>query len=62
MARVQPALHAARVRRDHVRGRVDEVELLEQLGCSPPPGRPAHVPQVGHEQQVLLAGQQLVDR
>ena len=43
-------------------GRLDQVELLEQLGGPPPALRSAEVAQVRHEEQVLLAGEQVVDR
>ena len=57
---VQPASHPARVRGGHRPGGVHEVEPLEQLSGAPAAFGPVQVPQVGHEQQVLLAGQQLV--
>jgi len=59
---VEPAAHAARqVLREPVGG-IEEVELVEQGGGAPPPFGPAQVVQVRHQQQVLLAGEQVVDR
>ena len=45
-----------------LRGRVHEIEPGEQLVDSSAPGDAAEVVQVGHQLQVLLAGQQLVHR
>ena len=42
-------------------GRVDQVELLEQLGDAAPARVAAEVAQVGHQPQVLRAGEQAVD-
>ena len=42
-------------------GRVDEVEPLEQLRRSPAALGPAEVAEVGHQDEVLLAGEELVD-
>jgi hypothetical protein len=59
---VEPATHAARVGRDRLPRRGGQVEALEELG-RPAPARPAvEPPEVGHEQEVLLAGEQVVDR
>ena len=45
-----------------LRGGVDEVEPVEQVVDASPAGGAAEVVQVGHQLQVLLAGQQLVHR
>ena len=59
---VEPAAHPARVRRDRPGGSVDEVEPVEQLADACAACRAAEMIQVGHQLQVLLAGQQLVHR
>ena len=59
---VEPAAHAARVRRGRLAGGVDEVEPLEQLRDAPAALLLAEMAQVGHQAEVLLAGEQLVDR
>jgi hypothetical protein len=59
---IEPALHAAGVGLRRLGGRVGQVELVEQAGGAPPAFRPAQVVQAGHQQQVLLAGEQAVDR
>ena len=58
---VEPAPHAAGVRRRLLLGRVDQVELVEQLGGAAPALDAAQVVQVGHQDEVLLAGEQVVD-
>jgi len=59
---VQAPPHAAGVGRQRLAGRVGELEPVQQLGHPPPPGGAAEVAQVGHQLQVLLAGEQVVDR
>jgi hypothetical protein len=59
---VEAAPHAPGVGRGRLAGRRGQVEPLQQLGRPPPAVGPAQVAQVGHEQQVLLAGEQVVDR
>ncbi len=59
---VEPATHAARVRGCRLRPRLHQVELLEQLRAPPPALRSPQVAQVRHEVQVLLAGEEVVDR
>ena len=58
---VEPSPHAARVGAGQLAGRVGEVELAEQLGRPAPSRRTAEMMQVGHQQQVLGAGEQVVD-
>ena len=58
---VEPAAHAAGVGGRRLVGRVDEVEPLEQLGGAPAALGAAEVVQVGHQDQVLRAGEQVVD-
>jgi hypothetical protein len=58
----EQATHAAGVGRRRLPGRVGQVEPVEQPGGAPPPFGPAQVVQVRHQQQVLLAGEQVVDR
>ena len=41
-------------------GGIGQVELVEQLGGAPAARSLAHVPQIGHQDQVLLAGEELV--
>jgi len=60
--KIEPALHAAGVGRRGLFGRVGQVELVEQPSGAPSAFGPAQVVQVRHQQQVLLAGEQLVDR
>jgi hypothetical protein len=43
-------------------GRLHQVEPLQQVGRAPPAFAAVQVVQVRHQQQVLLAGEQLVDR
>jgi hypothetical protein len=57
---VEPAPHAARVGRHHLVRRPGQLEPPEQAGGPPPAFGPAQVVQVGHEDQVLLPGEQLV--
>ena len=59
---VEPPAHAAGVRRDRLLRRLDEVEALEQLIDPPAALGLAQVPEVGHQLEVLLAGEQPVDR
>jgi hypothetical protein len=59
---VEPPPHAAGVGLGRLPGRPGQVEPLRQLGGPPPAFGPAQVAQVGHQQQVLLAGEQVVDR
>jgi hypothetical protein len=42
-------------------GGVDEVEALEQRGGAPAAPDPVEPVQIGHEHQVLLAGEEVVD-
>ena len=42
--------------------RLDQLEPVEQLGDPPSPLRPFQVVEVGHQRQVLLAGQERVHR
>jgi hypothetical protein len=58
---VGPPPHAAGEGRGRLPGRRGQVEPLQQLGRPPPP-LAAQVVQVGHQQQVLLAGEQVVHR
>ena len=59
---VETPLHAPGVGRDGLLGRLDQVEALEQLIDSSTALGLAEVPQVGHQLEVLLAGEELVDR
>ena len=59
---VEAALHPARVGGERLAGGLDEVELLEQLGHPGLRALRSEVAQPGHQQEVLLAGEQLVDR
>jgi hypothetical protein len=59
---VEPAPHAARVRGDRLRGGLGQVEALEQLGRAAARRSPAEVVQIRDQDQVLLAGEQVVDR
>ena len=59
---VEPAPHAAGVGRGGLLRRVREVEPVEQLGGAAPALGPAQVVQVRHQEQVLLAGEQVVHR
>ena len=59
---IQPAAHAARVGRHRAPGGVDELEPFKQLGDPRRSSGAAEVVQIGHQPQVLLAGQQLVHR
>jgi hypothetical protein len=60
--KVEPAPHAAGVGRGRLPGRVEEIEPPQQFGRAPPPCTSAQVVQVRHQDQVLLAGEQVVDR
>ena len=60
--KIEPALHAAGVGRCGLLGRGGQVELVEQPSGAPPAFGPAQMVQVRHQQQVLLGGEQLVDR
>ena len=59
---VQAAAHPPRVGRQRLVGRVGEVEPLEQLSHPSAPRVAAEVAQVGHQAQVLGAGEQVVHR
>jgi hypothetical protein len=59
---VEPPLHPAGVGAGRLPAGVGQVELVEQLGRAPPAPAPAQVAQVGHQGQVLGAGEQLVHR
>lgn len=58
---VELALHAAGVGRHRLARRHGQAELVEQLRGAASPGRTAQVVQVGHEAQVLGAGEEVVD-
>ncbi len=58
---VEAAFHAAGVAGGGLLRRLNEVEPLQQFGGDPPPLPLGQVVQVGHEQHVLLAGDQPVD-
>ena len=58
---VEAASHPARVGRQQLVRGVGEVELLQQLSDPSLTGRPAEVAKVGHQLQVLRAGEQVVD-
>ena len=57
---VEASSHPARVGRQQLVSGVGEVELLQQLGRPPPPSLAAEVAKVGHQLQVLGAGEQVV--
>ena len=57
---VEPSSHPARVGRQRLVRGVGEVELLQQLGDPPSPSVAAEVAKVGHQPQVLGAGEQVV--
>jgi hypothetical protein len=59
---VQPALHAAGIGGCHLVRGLGHVGLPQQFVGAGTPSRPAQVMQIGHQQQVLPAGQQLVHR
>jgi hypothetical protein len=59
---VEPTPHAAGVGSGRLLGRLDQIETLEQIAGAPPAFQAPEVVQVGHEDQVLLAGEQVVDR
>ena len=59
---VEAAAHPARVRRHLPGRRVREIEPLEKLVDARAAGGAAEMVQIGHQLQVLLAGQQLVHR
>src|SRR5262249_36980079 len=59
---VEPSPHAPGVGRCRLPARLGQVELLEQLGGAPPAFAPGEVVQIRHQQQVLLAGEQVVHR
>ena len=58
---VEPAAHAAGVGGGRPVGGVAEVEAVEQLGGAPAARGAAEVVQVGHQDQVLAPGEQVVD-
>src|SRR3954447_13957461 len=58
---VETAPHAARVGGGRALRRVEQLEALEQLGGAPPALGPAEPVQIGHQDQVLLAGEEVVD-
>ncbi len=59
---VEAALHAAGVGGRGPPRRLDEVEALQQPGGPRPPLGRRQMQQAAHEEQVLLAGEQVVDR
>ena len=60
---VEPAAHAAGVVLDQLAGRLGEAERLEQLVArAPSPPAPPEAEQPPEQDQVLAAGQVLVDR
>jgi hypothetical protein len=59
---VQAAQHATGVGGRQLGGGLGQVEPLQQRGGAPPALAPVQVVQVGHQAQVLLAGEQLVHR
>jgi hypothetical protein len=59
---VEPAPHAAGVGGGRLPGRLGQVEPVQQLGGAPPAFAPAQVAEVGHQGEVLLAGEQVVHR
>ena len=59
---VESPPHTARVGDRQRFGRVDQVKAFEQCGCPLPAFTPTQVVQVCHQEQVLLAGEQVVHR
>ncbi len=59
---VEAAAHAPGVGGGRFAGGVGQGEPLQQVGGAPAPGAAAQPVQVGHQAQVLLAGEQAVDR
>ena len=59
---VEPAPHSAGVGGGRLLGRVGEVEAPQQFGRAPPTFGSAQVAQVGHQDQVLFAGEKVVHR
>jgi hypothetical protein len=59
---VEPPLHATRVGRHHLTGRLDQLEPLEQLAGAAATFSSVQVMEVGHQDEVLLAGEQFVHR
>jgi hypothetical protein len=59
---VQPATHATGVGRRRATSRVDEIEALQQLGDPIACRGAVEVVEVGHQPQVLLTGEHVVDR
>ena len=58
---IESSAHAARVGRRRLFRRVDELEALQQFGNSAPALIAPEVSQLGHQRQVLPAGEQVVD-
>ena len=59
---VEATAHTAGVGGGGLRRRIDQAESLEQIARAPPALEATEVVEVGHEDQVLLAGEQVVDR
>ena len=59
---IETATHPTRVRHDDPVGGIGQLEPLEQLVGAFARGDAGEVVQVGHQRQVLSAGQQLIDR
>ena len=59
---IESAPHAPRVGGGRLPGRVDQIEAVEQGSRAKPPFRSAQVVQVCHQEQVLLAGEQVIHR
>jgi hypothetical protein len=59
---VEAARHAAGVRGGGPLRRLDEVEALQQPGGPRPPFGRRQMQQAAHQEQVLLAGEPVVDR
>ena len=59
---VETALLAAGVGRDHPAGDVDEIEAIEEVGDAAPALVARQMVEIRHELEVLLAGQEVVDR
>src|SRR6202044_886525 len=57
---VETTLHAARIGGHGLAGGVEEVEAIEQLAYPSPARIPTEVAEVGHQPQVLLAGEEVV--
>ena len=58
---VEPAKHSAGVGRYRPARRLDEIEALEQLANALPAGGSTEVVQIGHQAEVLFAGEQRVN-